>query len=156
MPTKILTAQPAEVYETLQGTLGTVPTDIEAPYFSVPDSPGADGTVDPDDPDRQLLPGEIYLATAMLLANTTASTATVTLSLISEAGATAMILPALDIPAHDTYPLRPGYSVFKRNLANPAAAGGRFRMTCSPDGAVDFVVSVFERQAQTHAPDIEV
>lgn len=156
MPTKIITDQPETKRRTLQLVLSeTVQTLIEAPYFSIPGTGQSGVVLDPADADRELRSGEIFFATGIQIANVSAASLTVLAELVGEGGAVVTtISPNLVVPPNEVLTLSPGLSLFKRNLASPAAAGMLVRLSAS-DVGLQLTTTVLEREAIDHEPDTE-
>jgi hypothetical protein len=156
MPTKIITDQPQAKRITLQVLINqTMATVAEAPYFSVPLTDEEIAIVDPDDANRELRAGEVFFATGIQIANTTPTTRTVTVNIVSETGTVTSLAPQLLVPGHDVLTLAPGLSLFKRDLANPNAPGMRLNVQASAANALTLTATVVEREALDHAPDTE-
>lgn len=156
MPTKITTDQPQAKRLTLQRLLTDTFADVvEAPYFSVPLTDEDVATLDPGDDDRELRPGEVFFATGLQIANVTTSARTVDVEIVGEGGVITSLAPGLTVPAKDVLTLPPGLSLFKRNLADPAAPGMRLRARADATGALTLTATVVEREAIEHAPDTE-
>lgn len=157
MPDKILTDQPQAKRKTLQHLVtATFTTVAEAPYFSVPLTDEDLATVDPDNSDRELRPGEVFFATGILIANLTSTTRTLTVEIVGEDGVTTSVAPGLKVPGNDVLSLPPGLSIFKRNLADPLANGTLLRVMSDEAGALTLTAGIVEREAIEHAPDSEV
>lgn len=156
MPTKIVTDQPQGRRRTLQMVLSaSMQTLIEAPYFSVPIADEDRAIVDPANPNRELRGGEIFFSTGIQIANTEAAIRTVRVELVGEGGGPITSLsPDLVIPPKEVLTLAPGLSLFKRNLANPNAAGMIVRASASGSG-LQLTTTVLEREAIEHDPDSE-
>lgn len=156
MPDKIITDQPQARRRTIQRVVtGAYATIAEAPYFSIPEVNLDVAVADPDDDQRELRPGEVFFATALMLANTSASAVTVDIEINGEGGVTTMISPGLTVPANDVLALLPGLSLFKRDLDNPTATADRLRIRASTTGVLHITASVVEREALEHSPDTE-
>ena len=156
MPDKILTDQPQAKRKMVQILIGdTYSAVAEAPYFSVPLTDEDVATLDPDDSDRELRAGELFFATGIQIANVSESPATVDVEISIEGGGGTSIAPGLTIPAKEVMTLSPGLSLFKRNLANPAAAGQIMQVKASITGTLQLTALVIEREALDHAPDTE-
>lgn len=159
MPTKILTDKPAAVNKTVNVLVSsTFSTIIEAPYFSqsgVRDDTTA--VIDPDDSERELLAGEIFVRTPAHITNETNVDQTITLRLLREDGTSRLLCNAQTINARDTLyvPLQ-GLLLFKRDLANPTDAGDRLQAQASNAAALGLVFSYSEKEALEHAPNTEV
>ena len=156
MPDKIITDQPQAKRRTLQASIGTAAaTLVEAPYFSVPLNDEDNATIDPANANRELRAGEIFFASGLQIANSSATARTVTVDLLAEGGAVTSLSPGLLVPANDILTLAPGLSLFKRNLASPSALGMRLRVSASASGALTLTATVIEREAIDHNPDTE-
>lgn len=160
MPAKILTSQPFIVEYTLSSTLTTtaLTTLLEAPYFSVPSDADEDGVViDPADTDRELRSGQLFFQTPLYLTNKSSADVVASVSLVREGGAVFTLAYEQVVEARDTLPVpTQGISLFKRNVANPAADGDRIRVQVNIANAVDVVCTYSEREALGHAPDTDL
>lgn len=156
MPVKITTDQAQAKRLTRQIALTTAyQAVLEPPYFSVPSTGDDSAVVDPSNADRELRPGEVFIASSIQIANISNSTTSVSVQLENEAGVTTMLSPELIIPPKDVRLLPPGISLFKRNLGTPAADGDILRALASADGRLQLTVTYIEREAIEHAPDTE-
>jgi hypothetical protein len=156
MPTKILTDQPQTKRFTLQRLATTsFTTLVEAPYFSVPLTDEDVAVEDPDDVDRELRAGEIFIASAIQVTNKTSTGRTIEIVLEGEGGTDTVLAPAMMVPGNDVLYLPPGISLFKRDLDDPTATADRLRVRASANSALEITVSVVEREAIDHAPDTE-
>ena len=156
MPDKIVTDQPQARRHTIQHLVTASWVNVaEAPYFSVPLTAEDAATPDPADSDRELRPGEIFFATALQIANTTTTARTVDVEILGEDNTATSLAPGLTVPGKDVLTLLPGLSLFKRDLANPTAAGMRLRVQADQAGALTLTATVVAREALEHAPDTE-
>lgn len=156
MPDKILTDQPQAKRRTLQALIGTsFATVAEPPYFSVPLTDEDVATVDPDDANRELRPGELFFATGIQIANTSGTTRTVTVEIVGEDDTQTSLAPGLLVPGNDVLTLAPGLSLFKRDLDNPTDPAMRLRVLADEAGALTLTATAVEREAVDHAPDTE-
>jgi len=157
MPTKILTDQPQYKRLTVSQPVATpnFATVVEPPYFSVPLENEDVATVDPDDAERELRGGEVFISTAIVLTNNSAGTRRVEVQIIPEGGSGIPFGPGrISIPPYDSFNLPPGISLFKRNLASPTADGMRLQM--KSDGADTYVNFTYvQREPLEHDPDTE-
>ena len=156
MPDKIITDQPQAKRRLIQAVSATTfQTILEAPLFSVPLTDEDVAVIDPDDDERELRPGEVFLATGIVIANVTSTARTVEVEMVGEDGTATSLAPLVTVPANDVLTLPPGLSVFKFDLSDPDAAGGRLRWRASAAGALTLTMAVVEREALDHAPDTE-
>lgn len=157
MPTKILTDLPQVKRKTVQHVITTSwVTVAEPPYFSVPIGDPDVAVADPADANRELRPGEMFIATAIQIANSSGTAATVDVQIVGEGGVTTSLAPTLTVPANEVLSLLPGLSLFKRDLANPGDAADILRVRSGTNGALTLTVTLVEREALDHAPDTEV
>lgn len=157
MPEKIITDQPEARRKTVQRVLTDAWADIlEPPYFSVPLADEDTATPDPADAARILRGGELFIATAIQIANITAVTQTLDVQLISESGANTKLAPSLTVPGNEILTLLPGLSLFKRDLDNPANNGDVLQAKASANASLTLTVTVVEREALEHAPNTQV
>lgn len=160
MPVKIVTDTPAQRANTVNAALTTGNTTlVEANYFSVPleDSDAGDPWVVPDPDDqgnRELRPGEVFIAAQIMLFNTGTTARTAIVELVREGGAV-VGLAELYMPGKETRLLPAGLRLFKRNLGSPAAAGDLLRARLTSGTGVNVIVTYVERQALDHAPNTE-
>lgn len=154
--TKILTDQPVARRRTVQAVLtDAFVTMAQPPIFSVPLTDEDIATADPADADRELRPGETFIATSIQIANITGTAATVDVEIVGEGGTTTSIAPGLTVPANEVLTLLPGLSIFKRDLANHSDDGDILRAKASTTGAITLTATVVDREALEHAPDTE-
>lgn len=159
MPIKILTDVPTTVGKTADALVGTAwLTLVEAPYFSRTGVRNRlTATIDPDDNERELLAGELFLRTPLHVTNETDGDVTVSLRIVRESGATRLLCNQQVINGRKTiYLPEQGILLFKRNLADPAAAGDRLQLQASVAASVGVVFSYSEKEALDHAPNTEV
>lgn len=156
MPVKIKTDQPEAKRETYKGTLTTSMTTLfEPPYFSVPLLDEDTATLDPQDDQRELRSGETFLATSLRLVNRTTSEQSVTVQVTDENGDPFLLAYQLVVPPHDVLNIPAGLSLFKRDLISPNNSGMLLQALASSNSAIDYVITVIEREAIEHAADTE-
>lgn len=157
MPTKIVTDLPQAKRKLIQHVVTNAwVTVAEPPYFSVPVEDPAVAVADPADANRELRPGELFIATALQIANTSGSAATLDMQIVGEGGVTTTLAPTLTVPANEVLSLLPGLSLFKRDLANPTDTADILRVKSGTTGALTLTATLVEREALDHAPDTEV
>jgi hypothetical protein len=140
--TRITCDQPSNKPIAVRGVnLATSATIIaEAPDFSVPD-PNDAGS-------RVVVAGEVWFGSPLYLYNKNAAARTVTVSILTEGGAT-ITLGVVQVPAGETaaFPMQ-GQSLLKRSSAS--ADGDRLRIAASAGASIDFWATAYERRADDH------
>jgi len=83
--------------------LATIWTDVLVPdYFSVPVRNRASATIDPDNSNRELLPGEIFVRSHFTACNKTANTESISVRVVNPDGSETMLVDELKVPLNET------------------------------------------------------
>lgn len=156
--------RPIQVQRDQFQTNGFFTTDwsdiAEARDFSVPDT-GEDGvTLDPDNPDRELRPGEFYFETPLGIVSYVDVPCWFEIRLIQQGGnmipglQEMIIAPKITIPPREVvfFPLQ-GFRLFKTNF--DAAYGDRLQGKAEFETAIKVWGSAVELEYAAHAPDTE-
>lgn len=158
MPVKILTDQPDVVSRLETRVLGTTyETLVEPPYFSRTGVAVEEVAVlDPADANRELLGGEVFFQTPLLVTNVGSVDTLVFVQIVRENGTTVVLASGQRIEGNDTLqiPIQ-GQMLFKRNLANPGAAGDRLQARASAGAVLHIALSYAEKEALLHAPNTD-
>jgi hypothetical protein len=157
MPIKIITDKPQSVRKTVQIEIETDwKTIIEPPIFSVPLIDDDIATVDPDNITRELRGGQVFFSSPIIISNTSSSTATVEVEMISEGSTiTTSLAPSILVPANDSLILPPGIVLIKDDLDNPTVAGSLLRVKGSANNVLTLTTTVVEKEIGRHSPDTE-
>lgn len=157
MATKLIVGSPQNRRRNFGGLLGDVWTDVvEAPYFTIPFEAEGDEVVDPDDADRSLREGEIFLVSKVRITNTHTETVTVDAQVVLEDGTVIAVLRNSPVIS-DSSTLFDfgGNSLFKTDLVNPGNAGDKLQMRCSVDAVAAVFFTYIERGALQHGTNVE-
>lgn len=153
--TKILTDQPASERRVITRNVLASPSPpnvFYAPYFSIPIQNEDTAIIDPLNPNRELRPGEMFIASQIQVINRSATTRT--FSMWSTHGATDLLIaPAIPIPAGETLLLPPGLSAITTVDAGGFDDLQGFYFSASAANSLTFICAVIVREWITHAPD---
>ena len=128
-------------------------TIAEAPDFSVPDFQGTIEDPDPADPDRGLVPGEVFFDAPLTVTNKDTSSHLFEVRKLIEDG-TDVSMGSVLVPAGETaYIPVQGQRLLKFDFS--AANGGRLQVKADTASVFDVAGSATESAAPDHAPDTE-
>lgn len=136
-------------------------TLVEAPDFSIP-SLGDDGFIeDPDEQDRELRPGLVFIETPLTVVNETGTPRWVQLRILLQgsSGQAISLTPQVFVPAGEAIylPIQ-GTRLLKTDLSGTLAApipGGRLQVRGETANSLTVFGSASESEAPDHAPDTE-
>ena len=158
---RILTDQPSSGKPLALAVASYVSTTFftiaEAPDFSIP-STGLDGVVvDPDNADRELRPGEVYLESPLVATNLSATTRWVEVQIVTQGtlGSAIPIAPQVPVPGYSAIQIPvQGLRLLKTDY--DARYGGRLQVRAEVSNAIKIYGSAVELEAQAHQPNTEV
>lgn len=140
---------------------GFVDTDwttiAEANDFSIPATGEEGAVVDPNDPDRELRPGQLFFETPLQVFNNSGTTRWVELQITLE-GTNGQAIPAsprTSVPANDSVFLPIQGLRLLKTATSGIQPGGQLQVRAEVNDAITVIGAAVELEAEDHAPDTE-